>query len=341
MDPSLFQGDYGGEARFALQVLRQAGLLAQRIQEQAGRTGTKLDRSPVTVADFAVQAYVGARLEQVYPGMSLVAEETSRMLGEEGGGQLLGQVLSAVRSLIPQAEAGEVCRWIDLGAGDAGQRYWVLDPVDGTKGFLRAGQYAVALALVQDGRVAIGGLACPNLALPDLGLPGGRGVLALAVRGRGAWAESLKDPAGFVPLHVSRCHAPREARLLHSYEMSHTDPALLERWIDSLGLGAHRLPMDSQAKYALLAAGAGELMIRLPSAMRPPGSEYVWDHAAGALLVMEAGGRVSDLLGRPLDFSAGRKLTHNVGVLASNGRLHQAALEALEGLGAFERWGRS
>jgi 3'(2'), 5'-bisphosphate nucleotidase len=90
--------------------------------------------------------------------------------------------------------------------------------------------------------------------------------------------------------------------------------------------------MDSQAKYALLAAGRGDLIFRLISPDRPDYEELIWDQAAGSLIVTEAGGRVTDLNGRDLDFSLGRKLSNNVGVVASNGVLHEQALRALQTL---------
>ncbi|MCJ7537365.1 MAG: hypothetical protein MUO57_17705, partial [Anaerolineales bacterium] len=92
--------------------------------------------------------------------------------------------------------------------------------------------------------------------------------------------------------------------------------------------------MDSQAKYMLLAAGEGELYLRFLSSRQPDYREKIWDQAAGSLIVEEAGGQVSDLHGRPLDFSAGRTLLHNRGVLASNGYLHQQALQALRAINA-------
>jgi 3'(2'), 5'-bisphosphate nucleotidase len=85
--------------------------------------------------------------------------------------------------------------------------------------------------------------------------------------------------------------------------------------------------MDSQAKHVTVAAGLNDLLMRFP-----PDSSFhdsIWDHAAGALLVEEAGGRVTDLCGRPLDFTARPRLLRNEGVLASNGRLHPAALDAI------------
>jgi 3'(2'), 5'-bisphosphate nucleotidase len=92
--------------------------------------------------------------------------------------------------------------------------------------------------------------------------------------------------------------------------------------------------MDSQAKYAVLATGRGEIYLRLLSPRQPDYREKIWDQAAGSLLVDEAGGTVSDLHGKALDFSAGRELVNNRGVLATNGALHPAALRALEAIQA-------
>lgn len=78
----------------------------------------------------------------------------------------------------------------------------------------------------------------------------------------------------------------------------------------------------------LLAAGRADLLLRVPTSASF--HDAVWDHAAGALVVSEAGGRVSDLAGRSLDFSTGRRLLRNSGLLASNGWLHDAALRAIE-----------
>jgi len=97
--------------------------------------------------------------------------------------------------------------------------------------------------------------------------------------------------------------------------------------------------MDSQAKFAVLASGNGDLIVRLLSPAQPDYAEKIWDQAAGCLLVEEAGGEVTDLAGRPLDFRAGRELRRNTGVLVSNHRLHASALEALRQIGADRRPG--
>jgi 3'(2'), 5'-bisphosphate nucleotidase len=229
-----------------------------------------------------------------------------------------------------------VCRWID-GVGEPADRTWALDPLDGTKGYLRGGQYAVALALIDRGQVVLGALACPALGLAACGSTAAcQGTVAVAVRGQGAWATPMGSET-FVRLCVSSRPAPEGARLLRSYEADHTDVAKLDQIAALLGVKEPPVRMDSQAKSLLLAAGEGELIFRLISPRRPDYVEKVWDQAAGALIVEEAGGRVTDLTGRALDFAAGRTLDHNIGVLASNGWLHGAALEAVRRAGADRR----
>jgi tRNA nucleotidyltransferase (CCA-adding enzyme) len=85
--------------------------------------------------------------------------------------------------------------------------------------------------------------------------------------------------------------------------------------------------MDSQAKHVVIASGGADVLLRFPS--EKGGHDAIWDQAAGSLLIEEAGGRVTDLRGRTLDFSAGRHLLYNEGLIASNGLLHDAALAAV------------
>ena len=84
--------------------------------------------------------------------------------------------------------------------------------------------------------------------------------------------------------------------------------------------------MDSQAKYGIVARGEAEIYLRMPT--RADYREKIWDHAAGALIVEEAGGTVTDIMGRPLDFHHGRELSANRGVIVTNGRCHARVLEA-------------
>jgi 3'-phosphoadenosine 5'-phosphosulfate (PAPS) 3'-phosphatase/SHS2 domain-containing protein len=202
-----------------------------------------------------------------------------------------------------------------------------VDPIDGTRGLVRGDQFAIAVALVIDGRVEVAVVACPRLP-PDgpRTETRGPGYLVHAVRGEGAWGAPLTGER-VERLHVSQRAAPSEARLLRSFEARHTDVPRLEAAARALGLTSPAVLMDSQAKYVVLAAGDADLLLRFPSS--PGYRDAIWDHAAGSLIVEEAGGRLTDLDGRPLDFTAGRRLTRNTGIIATNGLLHDAALAAV------------
>ena len=321
--------------QLALDLARQAALLAVRVQaEMVTPAETKPDHSPVTIGDYAAQALVAARLQATDPHAVLVGEETADTLRQPASADMLARVTHFVKSALPQADPAQICEWIDLGAAVPARRYWTLDPIDGTKGFLRREQYASALALIEDGRVKIAVLGCPNLREGYIVDIGGPGSLVVAVRGKGAWTRPLDADGDFKQLGVSALADPGRARLLRSAEAAHTNVDKLDDIAAQLGVTAEPVRMDSQAKYAVLAAGQGELLFRLLSTKMPDYREKLWDQAAGALIVEEAGGTITDLDGKLLDFSAGRVLVNNRGVLASNGRLHAVALEAMRAVGA-------
>ena len=311
-----------------LSVLRDAAGLARAVRAETKPAGlTKEDLSPVTVADFAIQAVAGRRLCAAFPDIPLVAEEDSVDLRAADGASVLEAVVRHVLRFEPDATAGTVCGWIEMGGAEPCDCYWTLDPIDGTKGFLRGDQYVVALALLERGVPVLGGLACPGLN-PD-GTPG-TGMIALARRGEGAWSAPMDDPcAAWRRLCVSPCAVPAQTRLMRSFEAGHTNTGQIDAIAGAMGITAEPVPMDSQAKYAALAAGRAEMQIRLLSPSRPDYKEKIWDHAAGSLVLEEAGGRVTDLSGAPLDFTRGRMLTANTGLLATNGAVHGAALAAV------------
>ncbi|MCI0519641.1 MAG: 3'(2'),5'-bisphosphate nucleotidase [Chloroflexi bacterium] len=319
------------EYQFAAEAVRQAALLARRVQARLVTPAlTKDDRSPVTVADFAAQALAAHLLSRAFPDDALIGEENAAALRQEPA--LLEQVTAFVREAIPQATPEQVCAWIDRGGAGASQRFWTLDPIDGTKGFLRGDQYVVALALIVDGRVQVGALGCPCLRdawQPDLDGPGS---LVIAARGQGTWTTPLQGGEAYRRLSASPEPRSEQARLLRSFEAGHTNVDQIDEFVRALGIQAAPVRMDSQAKYAVLAAGQGELLVRLLSPSQPDYREKIWDQAAGSIVIEEAGGRISDLHGKPLDFTHGRTLAANRGVLASNGRLHPAALSALASL---------
>ena len=324
------------KVRFAVSAVREAAQLARRVQkEMIGEAISKDDKSPVTVADFAAQALIGKRIEETCPQFGFVGEESSDSLSTEEGKATLRQITHFVAEVIPGATDDDVCKWIDRGAGDPTSEFWTLDPVDGTKGFLRGDQYAVALAFIRDGKVHVGALGCPELGDGKQPDKGGAGSLLVARRTNGTYLRSLDDEtAEWQKLQVSNVQNISDARLLRSVEKAHTNTGGIGDLVGTLSITADPVPMDSQAKYAVLASGGGDVNLRLISAARPDYKEKIWDQAAGSIVVEEAGGRITDLDGKPLDFSHGRTLATNRGVLATNGHLHEAALAGLKQIGA-------
>jgi len=318
--------------RFGVESCLKACQLGQAVQKElAGQGIDKSDGSPVTIADFGIQALVAHSLGQYFPEDILVAEESAEMLRNPDERLLLDQITGFVERWDPDATPDNVCDWIDRGNGEPGRQFWTLDPVDGTKGFIRGDQYAVALAYLREGAVQIGILGCPNLRLRGV-TSDEAGVLLVAVRGEGCWARRLVGDSDFLPISVSARDSAREAVLLRSYEVAHTHAGKTSRLAVALGIQAEPQALDSQAKYALLAAGEGDIMIRLLSPKSPNYREKIWDQAAGALVVTEAGGRITDIEGRDLDFTTGVCLENNKGIVASNGYLHEAVLDGIKSL---------
>ena len=278
----------------------------------------------MTVADFGAQALICRVLGDAFPNDVIVAEEDSEALRENG--PVLARVVDYVNrfSELPSVQAETVCDWIDRGRGAVGDRFWTLDPIDGTKGFLRQDQYAIALALVVGGEVQFGVLGCPNLPRRLEDLDAKRGWLFVAVRGEGARMLAL-DGKGSEPIRVKE--APH--RFAESFESVHSDQDAQIEIARRLQITDPPIRMDSQVKYGLVARGDASVYLRLPHPDHRDYRECIWDHAAGMLIVEEAGGRVTDAQGRKLDFLQGRRMTANRGIVATNGTRHQRVLECI------------
>jgi HAL2 family 3'(2'),5'-bisphosphate nucleotidase len=343
---------YQRELDVAAQAVREAARVCQAVQATiTPDVLEKKDKSPVTVADFGSQALVCRALRETFPNDPIIAEEDSAELREQASAALARSMAEHVRRVRPGANDADVLDWIDFGsAGEYSDRFWTLDPIDGTKGFLRGEQYAVALALIIGGRVTVAAMACPNLAVPvgapalagaspSVGVPasaGASGSVLLAVRGQGVRVEPWSPTAtggswqAAWPVCVSPHADPSVMRVCESVESGHSKHDTAAEVVQRLGIKGASRRLDSQAKYAVVAEGEGEIYLRLPT--RADYQEKIWDHAAGMLLVEEAGGRVTDVTGRPLEFTHGRELSANRGVVATNGPLHDRVLEVLKAL---------
>ena len=323
---------YENELNVAISAVRDAAKVCRKVQASlvTAETLEKKDKSPVTVADFASQAVVCKHLADAFGD--------DRVVGEEGAADLRGVEATALRNqvvehtveIVGQASADDVLYWIDRGGYDpakdgAQKRYWTLDPIDGTKGFLRGMQYAIALALIEDGKVVLGALGCPNLEFAD----GQLGCLFTAVRGEGTKLLPIDgdDNAG-TAVTVDAVMNVADAKFCESVESGHSNQGDSANIATILGITADPYRIDSQCKYAAVSRGDASIYLRLPTSAEY--REKIWDHGAGSIVVEEAGGTVTDVTGTPLDFSLGRKLENNRGIIATNGRFHDEVVSAVQ-----------
>lgn len=345
---------YQKELLIAELAVQRAAILTKKVfHEKAKGTVSKDDKSPVTIGDFGAQALIIHAIKNNFPDDEIVGEEEASSLREQKS--LSDQIWDLVKdiklddaesdSLLggPLASQDAMLDAIDQGnsAGGAKGRIWALDPIDGTKGFLRGGQYAVCLALMVDGDVKVGVLGCPNLPVDDSaplteGIGAnqtdeeGKGVLFSAISGQGAISRPLSKGALQSKKSISMRPVPdiSQATFCESVEAGHSSKGDNAAIAEKLGITSKAVQMDSQAKYGSIARGAGDLYLRLP--VRKDYQEKIWDHAAGDLIVREAGGQVTDAHGKRLDFSKGRTLKDNKGVVAAPKAVHPDVLKVVQ-----------
>jgi 3'(2'), 5'-bisphosphate nucleotidase len=275
----------------------------------------KEDGSPVTAADYVLQALVvaGLRARSRDGRVPRVGEEHSESLVASRRPDVERIVVDAVRSMLGWRSHADALRAIDGDAPRSGDPYWTIDPIDGTRGFLLGAQCSVCLALIEGSETTVGVLGCPRMGpRGDLRLHlAGPGVIYAAARGAGSYEC---DADGSVRSRLALGHwQGGDLRWARSLNRSRSaQPSRLEPRLAELGPYTSE-SMDSQCKYALVARGDADLVVRLP---RGAGNmESIWDHASGTLIAEEAGARVTDALGRRLDFSHGDSLAANLGIL--------------------------
>ena len=230
-------------------LARQAGAVVMAIYATPFTVQGKADDSPVTLADQQAERVILDGLRVLTPGLPIVAEEAVAA----------GQAPSLV----------------------AGEPFWLVDPLDGTREFVaRNGEFTVNIALIHHGRPLLGVVLAPAV-----GGPGG--TLYAGIVGQGAWCE---DAAGRRAIHCRRLPADGLTVLA---SRSHGDTAVQDAFVAAYLARhlpgqrvAHTGTAGSSLKLCLLAAGQADLYPRLGRTME-------WDIAAGHAVLAAAGGRVA------------------------------------------------
>ena len=326
----------------------RANRLTEAVADEAESSSSlsyqsKKDFSPVTIGDYGAQALIISELRSQFRSAHFIAEETSKALREEPS--LWEKVTQLVNQFKSEENVGvqagslskeEIAEAVDTGSseGGLGTKCFVLDPIDGTKGFVSGRQYCIALALVDDGVVKAGVLGCPRLPIEKPGefgkSAGNRGCLFYAAENCGAWTVGIDAAVNGEQgsrVHVSTETDARYSVFAESVEKGHSSHELSARIANILNVSSPPVRMDSQAKYGCIARADFSIFMRFP---RKGYVENIWDHAAGAIVIEEAGGRVSDGTGRSLNFATGRKLDNVDGIIATNGAVHNAVVAAVQ-----------
>jgi len=320
---------YLQERETARSFATAAALMVKQIQGELVGSAQKAGREPVTIADYASQALIGKALAESFPDDAVLSEERAAdymtLLPEPQRALVRRFVTHAVGSPVSDEQ---ICDWLDTGKQKTASRTWTVDPIDGTAGFLGNRHYCVAVSLMVDYTPVVGVLASPGF-YREADHQGDPGALTFATQGQGAFIQPLNG-GNAAPLRVSTTSDPSRAVILTSHEDRHVDLGFIERLMQALKRGpdAPYLRLDSQDKHAMLASGKGDINLRVSN--ESSYREKVWDHAAGHVIITEAGGRTSDAEGRPLDFSLGARLSNNQGILMTNGPLHDQLLDAIQ-----------
>lgn len=271
MTPQAAEVSYRRELQVALDAAERAG----RDVLDRYAAFTKIADAPANItteADRQAQEIILRHLLTVFPNDAICAEETTPTLA---------------------------------GAKRQGERLWVVDPIDGTRGFARKnGEFSLMIALVVDGAIVVGVVREPV-----------RGRLTYAVRGGGCWRRDDEEAV--------RCHVGTTADLTAA-TLTQSRPRSPEPTRVARALRPARVIETYSAgiKLALVARGEADVYANTYDAFSD------WDICAGNILVEEAGGRVTGLKGETLRYGVlGAKQTH--GLLATNGILHDAAIQAL------------
>jgi 3'(2'), 5'-bisphosphate nucleotidase len=265
--------DYGKELETALEAAAKAGDYLRAAYE-AWAPVPNAPANISTEADRTSQELILSHLAIAFPDDALCAEEETKTL--------------------------RAARW-------DGSRVWVVDPIDGTRGFvMKNGEFSVMIGLVVRGRVVVGVVSEPA-----------RSRVTYAQFGHGCWARTGEH----LP---TRCHVTRTSTLTDAaLVMSHSKTGQSSWPAEALKPRRVVETYSAGVKLAMVARGEVDLYVNT----YPNFSD--WDICAGDLLVTEAGGIVTELSGTPVTYGAPGHAQKG-GLLASNAALHSAAVAGLK-----------
>jgi 3'(2'), 5'-bisphosphate nucleotidase len=275
---------YDRELRIGLELAREAGAAILSLYEgplEVEQKDYEDDLEPVTQADRLANEIIVQRLAREFPADGILAEESI-----------------------------DTARRLDKA------RVWMIDPLDGTTGFIQGnGDFAVQIGLSEHGQCVLGIVYQPLT-----------GVLYRAVRGDGTWIERPE----FEPARASVSDHAVVSNMRLAASRSHRSPRM-DSVVHELGFKEEIRRGSVGIKIGLIVEQQCDLYIHLSPRTKQ------WDTCAPEIILHEAGGQLTDLFGRPLRYNS-RQIQNRNGIVATNGAAHSQVIAKLAPL--LERFGR-
>ncbi|KAI0379642.1 carbohydrate phosphatase [Hypomontagnella monticulosa] len=346
---------YSKELQVAIGAIQSAAKLSQAVISIDDKgVIEKDDLSPVTVADFAIQALLTATIHHAFPDDRFVGEESAADL--RNNPVLLERVWELLQRLkadeaeslckLPKSpeEMCEMIDWCGFGepGGESAGRVWVFDPIDGTKTFVRREAYAINVALLQGSKQVLSIVGCPTISVDakapvtNTSLdPTGQGCIAFAAKGHGTYVRPLvtTPPHEVKPRRIephAESELPQALRPVSCYNM-------LDSGVDDVHqLVNEKLNIENPGcdllawvlRWVTLGIGLANMTVWVYKKRSRTGK--IWDHAGAMLLFEEVGGKITDVDGKPIDLGVGRKMTANHGFVAAPRAMHAKVLHTVQ-----------
>jgi len=299
---------YRKELSLAVDLVKQASKITEWFRTKNSLSFTKKDDSPVTLADFACQIFIISSIKKYFPEDQIIAEEESSAFLDLDAENIIKRCYTSL-NIIFEENLKDTLNY----RGPSSKRQWTVDPIDGTKGFQKGLAYAIGMGFMIQGEPTVCAIGVPNYKNTSL-------TIFSAEKNHGA-KVSYGDQ-NFAKISVSNKNDFKKFRICHS--LHYNKPWVLD-FARSIGI-SNVIPLDSMAKLCMVADGSSELYIKPLNMQR----SFTWDFLPGELLIKEAGGKITDIRGNPIQYVNDKCKITAPGLIASNGIMHEELLNALK-----------
>ncbi|MBN1803151.1 MAG: hypothetical protein JW891_16695 [Candidatus Lokiarchaeota archaeon] len=296
---------FSKETRLAIKLGKNACRIPEWFQKNGFQSFEKSDKTPVTLADIATQAYIINSLRMEFPEDNIIAEEEGTILDSKAE----GLIVKCYRELgLEITNLKEIVNY----RGSSSNRQWTIDPIDGTQGFVEGLSYAIGIGFMIDSIPSACAISVPSYEKNAL-------ALFFAEKGRGAHASY--GEGDFTKITVTRKSDLKELVLCQSL---HYDQPWVSEFAQKIGI-QNSIKIDSMLKFCKVAEGSADLYIK-PIDLE---HSFSWDYMPGILIVEEAGGKVTDTQNQPIWVDNEHIRWTSPGIVASNGVIHENIMREL------------